>query len=165
MMYPHCSFFFFFYLASSSIGCSMQGLCGVMQDHLLWCMESLVVACGLSCSASCGILVPRPEIVHCVPYIARQILNCWVKSRKPAWFLLSFLWGCNRHVSHPGCLAGARSAPKFTQAVGRKVFIKADLRWWKRRSAFKEEGPTELKHESMSTAWLENSNIKKINLF
>ena len=76
MMYPHCSFFFFLvYLASSSIGCGMQGLCGVMQDHLLWCMEFLVVACGLSCSASCGISVPRPEIVPVSPTLQGKFLT------------------------------------------------------------------------------------------
>ena len=34
----------------------------IMQDISLWCVGSVVVACGLSCSAACGILVPLPGI-------------------------------------------------------------------------------------------------------
>ena len=33
-----------------------------MQDLLLGYMDSLVVACGLSCSMTCGMLVSQPEI-------------------------------------------------------------------------------------------------------
>ena len=33
--------------------------CGIFQ---LWVMDSLVVACRLSCSKACGILVPQPGI-------------------------------------------------------------------------------------------------------
>jgi len=53
----------------------MQGLCGVMQDHLLWRMESLVVARGLSCSVAGGILDSRPEIVPASPALQGRFLT------------------------------------------------------------------------------------------
>ena len=49
--------------------------CGIIQDLLLWCLDTLVEACGLqsmqasvvvagglSCSVACGISVPQSEI-------------------------------------------------------------------------------------------------------
>ena len=34
----------------------------VLENLSLRCMDSLVVACGLSCSMTCGMLVSQPEI-------------------------------------------------------------------------------------------------------
>ena len=48
------------------------------------CTGSVVRACGPSCSAACGILVPQPGTVLCV---ARQIFNHWAtREVLPMWF-------------------------------------------------------------------------------
>ena len=46
---------YLFICLSLGLGCIVQGLS-------LMCMDSLVVAYGLSCSSACEILVPQPEI-------------------------------------------------------------------------------------------------------
>ena len=59
------------------------------QDFLASCgiflcsTDSLVALCGLSCSATCRILVPRPGIETHVPCIAGQILNHWTTREAP----------------------------------------------------------------------------------
>ena len=68
----HFSKYLFIYLAASGLSYSTWNLCCVMQDLLLWCLESLVVAQGLwnawtseivsrrlSCSMAGGILVSQ----------------------------------------------------------------------------------------------------------
>ena len=50
------------YLAASGLSCGLLDLCCLMQDLSLQHMDSLVVACGLSCSVICGILVSWPGV-------------------------------------------------------------------------------------------------------
>ena len=52
----------FIYLAVSGLSCSTWDLHCIMQDLLLGSMDSLVVACGPSCSMTCGMLVSQPGI-------------------------------------------------------------------------------------------------------
>ena len=82
------------YLTASGPSCSMQDLHCIIRNTLLQHTDSLVVACRLqsawasvagacrlSCSAACGILVPRPGVKHC---IGRWILN----QGNPQWYNL-----------------------------------------------------------------------------
>jgi len=48
----------FIYLAALGLSCGTGNLSCIIQDLLLWCTDSLDVACGLSCSVAYGILVP-----------------------------------------------------------------------------------------------------------
>ena len=61
------SFFFFNFVCSGSLlHCNTQALhCG------MW--ASLVVACGLSCPAACGILVPQPGIKPMSPALEGRL--------------------------------------------------------------------------------------------
>ena len=52
--------FFFFSPAVLGLGC-------IMQDLWSQYMDSLVVACRLSCSAACGIFVPQPGVKYVSP--------------------------------------------------------------------------------------------------
>ena len=40
----------------------MLGVSCFMRDLSLWCVGSLVAACGRCCSTACGVLVPQPGI-------------------------------------------------------------------------------------------------------
>lgn len=72
----------FIYMASLGFRCSMWGLHCIMQDLSWWCMESLVVVCGLlvavhglSCSAACEILVPWSKIEPMSPGLEDGLLT------------------------------------------------------------------------------------------
>ena len=47
----------------------------IMQDPSLWCTDSLAVACRLSCSTACGILVPQPGIEPASPALQSRFLT------------------------------------------------------------------------------------------
>ena len=48
--------YLFIYLAVLGPGCGTEGLHCVMQDLSLWCMDTLIVACGPS---SCSVWAPE----------------------------------------------------------------------------------------------------------
>ena len=50
------------YSAASSLSCNTQNFICVIQDLSLWHMDSLVVACGLTCCGVCEILAPLPGV-------------------------------------------------------------------------------------------------------
>ena len=88
------SFFFFLifiYLAVSCLSCSTWDLhcsmCGLSLQHAGYLLRrvgfSLVAAHGLSCPATCGILVPRPGIESASPALEVQILNHWATREVP----------------------------------------------------------------------------------
>ena len=85
-----------------------QGLCCIMQDLLLWFLDSLVVAHGLSslaqgfiCSTACGILVPQPGLEPVSPTLQHRFLST-EPARKSLqsviFFFTSFLTG---YLFHP----------------------------------------------------------------
>ena len=81
-------FFFFFNisLATQDLSTSTQNLHFIMWDLLLLCIDSLVVACELSCFMECGVF-PDHGLKWC-PSTARWILNLWTMLRKET----SFSW-------------------------------------------------------------------------
>ena len=58
----------------SGLSCSMRDLCCVMWDLSVWC-ESCLVVSRLSCSATCGILVPGSGIESMSPALAGGFLT------------------------------------------------------------------------------------------
>ena len=72
--------YFIISLAKSGLSCSSRGpRCGM---QLLWLYTgSLVVACGLSCPAACGILVPQPKMELTYPVLQGGFLTTEVPSR------------------------------------------------------------------------------------
>ena len=65
----------YFYLKTiiNLFGCIRSQLGHV--DLLLWCRDSLVVVCGLSCPTACGILVPGPGIEAMSPALQGGFLS------------------------------------------------------------------------------------------
>ena len=52
-----------------------SGLSCIMQDPSLWCTDSLVMACRLSGSIACGILVPQPGIEPASPALQSRFFG------------------------------------------------------------------------------------------
>ena len=74
--------FFCKYLAALGLSCGTQDFLWAMQDLSSRCTDSLVVAHRLSCSATCGILVPEqgPYPHHCS---TRWTLDHWTTREVP----------------------------------------------------------------------------------
>ena len=62
-------------LAASGLSCSTRDLRYSMQDLLLWCVDSLVEACGLSSPVAHRILVSQPEIEPASPALQGRFLT------------------------------------------------------------------------------------------
>ena len=62
-------------LAASGLSCSTRDLRYSMQDLLLWCVDSLVEARGLSSPVAHGILVSQPEIEPASPVLQGRFLT------------------------------------------------------------------------------------------
>ena len=84
ILIPYLKIYLLIYLAALCLSCGMQGLCSLMQDLFiavhrlqLWHTGLVLVACGLNCYATCGILVsPTRDQTH-VPCIAKWTCNHW----------------------------------------------------------------------------------------
>ena len=92
-----CAFLFLF-LAALGLSCHTW-------DLSLWSVGSVAVACRLSCSEACGILVPRPGIEPASPALEGGFLNT-VPPGKSLCISYSFIYSITK------CLWSAYSMPR-----------------------------------------------------
>ena len=67
--------YLFIYLSAVGSQLWRPGFCCVMRDLRLRCTDCLVVVCGLSCSTTCGVLIPSPGIGPVSPALQGEFLT------------------------------------------------------------------------------------------
>ena len=81
-------FYSLIYLAAQGLSCGTKDLCCVTRDFSLWRTNSLVVACGVGCSAAWGVVISLIRDQTCIPCIVRWVLHHWTTREVPQYYSL-----------------------------------------------------------------------------